>query len=290
MDSSKFDLKQKSLINQKQLVKFGPVIYTIERKDTNTKKLIMKHPFFLFSLTCLVILSCGQAKTNSVADEKKTSPKKIDSVKHGIWYGNLPCADCNGILTVLRLNKNGLFEIQSLYSGKSNEIVRTIGHWQPIDNGKIIELKSQDDSDNVMYYQISQNQIKLLDREKNTIKGDHDERYVLQAETTGIKGYEWKLTTLRKREIKGNCNMSFSCFEDRISGKSFCNSYSGEIHIDSGNTLKIGPVVSTKMACQDLDEESDYFTSLEETHAYDLSEDTLILLDKNNDEISRLVR
>ena len=45
----------------------------------------------------------------------------------GTYFGILPCADCNGIQTILTLNKNLTYEIQMKYLGKDEKVFESKG-------------------------------------------------------------------------------------------------------------------------------------------------------------------
>lgn len=68
-----------------------------------------------------------------------------------------------------------------------------------------------------------------------------------------------------------------------ISGQSTCNTYFATATV-TGNVLTLGPVGSTKMACEPekMQREAEFFTALAEVKGYHIDRNTLHLLDANN--------
>jgi heat shock protein HslJ len=72
----------------------------------------------------------------------------------------------------------------------------------------------------------------------------------------------------------------FAVFEDgTVAGSSGCNSYNGTYQID-GDSMAIGPLASTLMACtaELLGQETFYFELLAQTDSYEVSGDQLTLM------------
>ena len=70
--------------------------------------------------------------------------------------------------------------------------------------------------------------------------------------------------------------------EGKLSGSAGCNTYQGTYEVD-GESLDIGPLMSTKKACSQppgvMEQETTFLVLLENTAAYQIKGDTLILLD-----------
>ena len=67
--------------------------------------------------------------------------------------------------------------------------------------------------------------------------------------------------------------------DTRVSGQGPCNRYFGSItHPDAGsNSIQVGPIVSTKMACPHLSAEHSYFQDLQRVYMVTVVPDGLIL-------------
>ena len=79
--------------------------------------------------------------------------------------------------------------------------------------------------------------------------------------------------------------------ESDVSGQGGCNRFGGRYTFD-GNALKIGPLVSTRMACEPevMDAEQAWFRLLESASAAEATPTTLVLKDGNGTVIATLRR
>jgi heat shock protein HslJ len=74
-----------------------------------------------------------------------------------------------------------------------------------------------------------------------------------------INNSKWILSEWPDKVIPNSAKATLLFNEDgRANGKSFCNSYGGEVKI-KGNEIKFGNLFSTKMFCQDLAEMEDIY-------------------------------
>lgn len=73
-----------------------------------------------------------------------------------------------------------------------------------------------------------------------------------------------------------------------VAGKSGCNTYTGS-YTASGSSLKIGPLASTKMACDQIamDAETLYLAAIEKAASYTAEGGKLTIYDANNKEVVR---
>lgn len=68
--------------------------------------------------------------------------------------------------------------------------------------------------------------------------------------------------------------------EYRIAGNNGCNSYGGSFTVDKDQVIEIGPVMATKMYCEDnADVEREYMAALDNVHHAKLNKDSLELMD-----------
>jgi heat shock protein HslJ len=93
----------------------------------------------------------------------------------------------------------------------------------------------------------------------------------------------WKLEELNGEPIKSmgddsrEAHIIFRTVDNRAVGNSGCNGFSSRFDLLKGNTLKFSPVMSTKMACMEIDYEGDFFRMLEMVNRYEIVNDTLLL-------------
>ena len=91
----------------------------------------------------------------------------------------------------------------------------------------------------------------------------------------------WQLVQLDGRNVRseaGAFTLTLSAAEGRISGTGACNRLSGNYATDEKRALKIGPVVSTRMACPEAEQEQKFLGALEATTHYDMDGPMLMLL------------
>lgn len=95
----------------------------------------------------------------------------------GVYRGELPCADCAGIQTEIKLKRNGSFAAKMNYEGKDagtfNEEGKII--WKA---GDIIELNTG--KGQTHKYLVKKDQLVQLDLSGNRIKGKGADDYILQ--------------------------------------------------------------------------------------------------------------
>jgi len=103
---------------------------------------------------------------------------------------------------------------------------------------------------------------------------------VKQTETLSGK---YTITLLSgKTELPENMHLTFDATENRVSGFAGCNNFSGEYSTD-GETIKIGPLVSTKMACKRfMDVENHTFKVLEQVSMFSVKDGKMQLGDKQS--------
>ncbi len=98
-------------------------------------------------------------------------------------------------------------------------------------------------------------------------------------EAIDLTRVDWVAETINGKSVvePGRVTLSFS--EGRVSGRSGCNLYSGPVEHGSG-TLKVGALISTKMACMAngvMQQESAYLTTLEAARSYANQNNRLVI-------------
>jgi len=86
---------------------------------------------------------------------------------------------------------------------------------------------------------------------------------------------DWVAETIGGTPVINPGRVTLSFGEGRVSGRGGCNLYSGPVEVGKG-TLKIGPLISTKMACVDnglMPQESTYLTALQSAQRYSFGAD-----------------
>ncbi|MNK60997.1 Lipoprotein NlpE precursor [compost metagenome] len=150
----------------------------------------MKKLLILATAILIHLTSCNlkkQEDTNKAieSDSTEISIEKDEVDSTMVYEGTLPCADCSGIVTVLKINQiDNKFELSNIYKGKSPEKqfkekgnFNTERGLENDINGTILILNwDKPEKDQVYYGYYSKNPEKLylLDRNKKIIKSKLD--------------------------------------------------------------------------------------------------------------------
>ncbi|AIM36076.1 hypothetical protein KO02_04745 [Sphingobacterium sp. ML3W] len=86
----------------------------------------------LILLCCIQFLFIACDNQRKGAEAVKDSVDKQYSLQElsGAYIGIMPCADCDGIETVLKLNQNFSYRYTSKYLNKSDEVFVKDGKWK----------------------------------------------------------------------------------------------------------------------------------------------------------------
>jgi heat shock protein HslJ len=93
----------------------------------------------------------------------------------------------------------------------------------------------------------------------------------------------WKLIELSGNKITMNgihhddAHFIIQADTNRVIGYGGCNSFNGNCILSDGNKIRFSKLLSTKMACSNLDIENEFFKVLESADNYSLTGDTLSL-------------
>jgi uncharacterized lipoprotein NlpE involved in copper resistance len=140
---------------------------------------IMKRIFFAGTIL-LVFFAWSCAKQSEPAP---ASASAADSFAHiaGEYRGILPCADCEGIDTVIRLENDGTCTSRIRYLGKSDEeVFEWTGTFELDSRTNVLTLKSGQQYGTPVSYVFKENTLTQLDMEGNVIGGDFPDLYILK--------------------------------------------------------------------------------------------------------------
>jgi hypothetical protein len=102
---------------------------------------------------------------------------------------------------------------------------------------------------------------------------------------------EWTLQTLRGVAPVASIplpSLQIDLKENRISGNGGCNNYFASIEHCSPTALSFSGIGATRMLCLSENIESAYFKALQEVVSYKIQENTLLLFDKQGEEILKM--
>jgi uncharacterized lipoprotein NlpE involved in copper resistance len=148
----------------------------------------MKARLLLFILLLSFFISC-QKQTDSKA-VTQDSIAKVDSLQNveahnaknsldyiGTYKGILPCADCEGLETVICINENNTYNIKTKYQGKGDKTFEQKGTFSWNKAGNTIVLDNEERGPN--QYFVGENTLTQLDLSGKKITGDLASTYVL---------------------------------------------------------------------------------------------------------------
>ncbi|MBK9256277.1 MAG: copper resistance protein NlpE N-terminal domain-containing protein [Saprospiraceae bacterium] len=251
-------------------------------------------------LFVFVIMSCGPK--NSGNDNNNQTPDKTDEHNSlnsldwvGVYEGTVPCADCEGIQSMILLGKDNSYQLETKYLGKSDEVFVEDGNFKWNDAGSVITLFKNGISDNVIRFQVGENKLTQLDMSGEIIKGELADQYILKKNMSDILEKKWIL-----QEINGQANsesakelksthLTLKSIGNRAFGNAGCNNFNGGFTISDGDKITFSPMASTKMACENMKTEDKLFKALGEVTNFSFSNDTFILKDAKMSELAKFV-
>ncbi|WP_417444838.1 copper resistance protein NlpE N-terminal domain-containing protein [Joostella sp.] len=243
------------------------------------------------SMLSMVLLATGCNEKAKKEEDKTTSATEetmVDSHNsensldwNGTYSGVLPCADCEGIETTIQLNDDKTYSIVSSYMGKEGEPHTSTGSFAWNEKGNQITL----DKDANQQYFVGENTITKLDNSGNKIEGDLADKYVLNKEVMvkneALTDKKWKLVSLMGKPVAESKKpapeafIMFSSEENRVSGNSGCNNFSGTYTLKEGNRFSTSEMASTRKACIDMKIESQFLGILAKADTYTIKDGVL---------------
>jgi copper homeostasis protein (lipoprotein) len=236
--------------------------------------------FFSVSLLMLaVFIAC---KTGSKAPSAPTGDNSMTSLDWpGTYYAQMPCADCEGIETTLTLNKDNTYRLTRNYQGKAGaqpDIATGTFKWNK--DGSKVTLSNQSPSD----FQVGENQLFALDMSGNRISGNLADKYVLKKLDMGITEKYWKLTEIMGKPVvktdgmPKEPHMILKAADFRVSATGGCNQMNGGFTLMPMNRIHFTQMISTMMACPNMEVESQLAEVLSTADSYILQGDNLQLV------------
>ncbi|MFT3740547.1 MAG: copper resistance protein NlpE N-terminal domain-containing protein [Breznakibacter sp.] len=212
---------------------------------------------------------------------------------NGAYYGIVPCADCEGIGTLVVLNSDLTYRVETEYIGKSGDTYKKQGTFSWDESGNMAILDNTDKDNTPSYYAVGENTLTQLDLGGQKITGNLADKYVLRKEPLLVEKY-WKLIEINGEGIPApekwvrEPHIIFKA-NNRVIGHSSCNSFAGSYNVQNGNLIRISNVASTRMACPSMDVENKMLVTLEAVGSYHVHADTLQLNDGKGNALTKFV-
>ncbi len=237
----------------------------------------------------LTLFSCRQQSRHvehQGRPDMHTSQLALDW--QGIYTGVLPCTDCEGIKTILKLNDDLTFSLKQQYIGKSNEVFERSGNFRWNDDGNTITIYPDENSAlKPVIYSVGEGFLLQHDRKGKRITGNLAQFYRLEKFYTTLTGIGWQLIELYGEAIPGKKHLNSEPYiefsaEGNVSGNSSCNRFFSTWATGAENKLSFAPVGATKMACPEMETETMFFRAMERTAGFIITDDILVFVSERN--------
>lgn len=203
----------------------------------------------------------------------------------GVYTGTVPCADCEGIKTMIQLNKDKTYVVKTKYLGESEEVYTSTGNFTWNEAGSKITLEAAGKDGRTQMYQVGENVLFHLDNDGNRITGDLASNYMLQKQQKGIEDRRWKLVELMGKKVAEmdpepakKAFLYLDSEDNSMSGSAGCNNLIGSYELQEGNRITFDSnMASTMMACLNPEMEEAFKEVLSKADNYSLNEDGAML-------------
>jgi len=213
-------------------------------------------------ITLLIVLYSCKNKQGSVntLEEIQEESAGID-LEHnsrnsldwaGDYTGIVACADCRGIETKLTLKDDQTYAKRTKYLGKGNKTFTSYGSFQWLEDGSIIELKSEKSEKSI--YRVEENGLRMLDKSGRDIETDNNYAYFLNKNESPAVNKYWKATeimgvSVASKELNIEPHLILRS-NNTFSATGGCNSIFGQFTLKDKNSISFGesPAI-TEMAC-----------------------------------------
>lgn len=215
----------------------------------------------------------------------------------GVYRGTMPCADCEGIQTEIRLMNDMTYQKSTKYLGKSDEISHESGKFEWNNEGSEITLIDPKNKSENSMYKVGENRLIKLDIDGDEITGKLAEMYILTkpAADQEITEKYWKLIEVMGVPVPDDdvedeeAHFILKKTDTRIVGSTGCNRLTGGYELLEENRINFMKIATTRMACPDIEYEAKYLDVFVMVDNYTISSDTLELNNVDLVPIARFV-
>lgn len=247
----------------------------------------MSLKFFLISISLFsfIFFGCTQQmesdRTESTENNTElTSQPMADNSMisldwDGTYYGVLPCADCEGIETTIKLSKDLTYSLISKYIGKSDKVFEKSGSFTWNEAGTTISLSGFNEGEGPSKYFVGENRLTQLDLSGNKIEDELAEKYILnKVEKASLTDTRWRLIEFRGKPVEyknpggKEIFIQLNAKDSSAFGFSGCNTFRGSYELKEGNRITFSKMATTLMACPDMELEREFMTVIETVDNY----------------------
>ncbi len=148
----------------------------------------MKKSVLILTLSAWALFGCKSGEKHDIFLDtpRESSASKIDGHNSetsldwaGTYEATSPCADCDGIKTELKLNKDKTFVLTQTYEGASDDSrnFNGTGNFAWDDSGSKITLNTEDLK---IVFKVGENHVTLIDMKGNVVSKKLGNFYVLK--------------------------------------------------------------------------------------------------------------
>ncbi|MBS1629036.1 MAG: META domain-containing protein [Bacteroidetes bacterium] len=205
----------------------------------------------------------------------------------GVYTGTLPCADCEGIQTMIKLKKDGSYEREMDYLGKSVRPLRDSGRVQFGPQNGQIELCEKNNPASKEPFSVQGNSLTQLNGDGKPVTGPLASHFIFHKQASPLLEQYWELIAIDGLPIMRPSNRQaaphiiFKAFGNRVFGHAGCNSFFGSFALNGSQGLSFSGMGATKKACPDMNVEDAFLKALDGVVRFRLHSDSLSLENSN---------
>ena len=243
---------------------------------------------YIASISLLTVFGCNDTKKNNMGisneEMEVLSDNSMTSLDwEGTYEGILPCGDCDGIKTIISINKDNTYVTKEIYEGKSDSAFETKGTFKWDDKGQKITLSN---SKRHPYF-VGENMLIHLDKDGNKITGDLEKQYVLKKVNDQLVGKKWHLASFKGEEIQlkeAKAEHPFMEFKDDFTmiGYTGCNNLQGVYTLGDAQKISFSQLINTQKFCPEMETENEFLNVMGKANYYAFEDHALVIFDTDH--------
>lgn len=230
--------------------------------------------FTSFFICLLTILSCNSSKeSGSNLENLPENGNRIEEMV-GIYRGMMPCTDCLGIKTELNLKNDNSYELKTQNMEETDSVISTKGTFSFSGDSLLIL------SDNKLEFLWSKSELIPVSK-RSQLKDS--ENFKLLKDSYPLLGTKWELAELMGAAVSPNEDtqtpyIQLNINENTIGGFAGCNGFGGNYELNPETLrLSFNELISTMMACPELNVENTLKEVLQKVDNYTHQDDQLMI-------------
>lgn len=248
----------------------------------------MRSTLILIFSIVLVFSSCKTKKQTT--PQTHTSYNSLDW--KGIYRGVLPCADCAGIQTEIKLYPDNTYLLSRSYLGKSIELLNDTGQIKWIKNGTAIQLISSSDSKAQMKFMLTENALISMDKDDKSLAGTTN-KLTKESSSANLLNTHWKLISLLGNKLKEDTTSRIKPYlmlyenGSKANGYGGCNYFNGNFEKAEANKLFFSKMMNTLRACKHMQTELDFIGIFNQVSTYKIISDNLYFYNRDRIQLAQ---